>query len=159
MSDSLSLPTASEQERLEKAWAAICEKIDRSPKDFPLRFGSQFDWPNCIFRDGEGWLLLDIHRGSEISRRSLRDEDALLYEYAKAATSALAGWHREKNMSPASKAFEALYHRLDRRFDLRLQLRQHRRMSHSFQRALMTKISAEWTERLDDEFRSERIGA
>jgi hypothetical protein len=159
VSDGLSIPTAAEQDRLERAWSAICAKIEAPPNTFPLRFGKQFDWAHCIFRQGSGWCLLDVHRGSEISRRFLPDEDALLYECAKSTTSALAGWHREKNMSPLSKALEGLYHRLDRRFNLRLQLGQHRRLAHAFQLPLMNRISQEWAQRLEQEFRSEGVGA
>ena len=152
MNEDLDLPSLAEQQDLEAAWAAICEKLDRSPTFYPLRFGPQFDWTRAIFRHGDGWAVLDIMRGEELSRRFLPDRDALLYDYAKGATEAIAGWHLEKNMSPLSNRLAGIFHRLDRRFNLRLQLRQANNLLHAHQLGLMRLISPEWSQRLQDEF-------
>lgn len=157
MSKELRLPSAEDQVRLNLAWEEVLAKIDQSPERFPLRFGDQFDCPRCIFASADGWAILDIFRGSEYSRRFLPDDDSLLYDCAKGVTGALAGWHREKGMTRLSKALGRIYDRLDRQFDLRLQLRQQNTIIHRYQRRLMSRISPKWADRLDAEFRPGEI--
>ncbi|HEY6662669.1 MAG TPA: hypothetical protein VIZ66_07080 [Sphingomicrobium sp.] len=157
MSDELTVPDLEDRERLAAAWSAICQKIDQPLTTFPLRFGPHWDWPRSIFRSGDGWSVVDVYRGDEQSRRYITDDETLLYDSAKWMTSAVAGWRRSANMSRFSKALGRIYHSLDRRFDLRLQLRQQRAIEHRYQRELMARISTAWANRLDHEFRGDEM--
>ena len=93
-------------------------------------------------------MVLDMMRGHEESRQFCATDDDLLYERAKAATLAMAGWEREKNESPLSRMFGALFHYLDPRLDTRLQLRQQRRQVQRKQLRLMEKARLDWARRL-----------
>lgn len=151
----LTIPSADDQKRLEKQWLAICEKAGASPTTFRLNFGPQFDCGFCIFRYGGGWMVLDILRGNEESRRICESDDELLYQKAKAATWAMAGWEREKNESSLSRALGTLFHHIDPVLDTRLQLRQQRRQIQRRQLRLMEKVDLDWARRLALEHRSE----
>ena len=151
----LTVPSAADQQRLEAEWLAICKKIDASPSIFRLEFGRRFDSGFCIFRCADGWMVLDIMRGSEEARQFYPTDDDLLYERAKGATSAMAGWARAKEESSFSKMFGALFHYIDPRLDTRLQLRQQRWQAQRRQMRLMEKVSADWARRLASDHQSE----
>ncbi|MGN6156164.1 MAG: hypothetical protein ACTHN4_10600 [Sphingomicrobium sp.] len=99
-------------------------------------------------------MVLDIMRGNEESRRFCATDDALLYEFAKVATWAMAGWDRAKNESPLSRALGTLFHRIDPLLDTRLQLKQQRGQVQRRQRRLMEKIDPAWARRLAADQRS-----
>jgi hypothetical protein len=142
------MPSADDQRRLKAEWLQICQKIGASPSTFRLEFGERFDCGFCILRCGDGWMVLDILRGNEESRRFLPSDDDLLYESAKTATFAMAGWDREKNESSFSRALGTLFHYIDPKLDTRLQGRQQLRQVQRRQLRLMKKIGPAWARRL-----------
>jgi hypothetical protein len=145
-------PTPEQQARLTSTWQEICGKIDVQPYRFPLRFGNCFDWGFCIFSYREGWMVLDVLRGEELSWTFYPDDDELLYAYAKSMTFALAGWEMEKrNKARPRKALVHLLHYTDKRFDLRLQSAFHRGQMRAIQVPLIRKLCPEWGERLNTE--------
>jgi hypothetical protein len=150
------MPSADDQKRLEKQWLAICEKAGATPTTFRLNFGRQFDCGFCILRYGGGWMILDIFRGNEESRRVCESDDELLYQKSKSTTWAMAGWERAETESAFSKALGTLFHHIDPVLDTRLQRRQQWRQIQRRQLRLMEKIDLDWARRLALEHRSER---
>ena len=146
-------PSPEQQARLTNEWEVICANVNVQSYRFPLRFGEHFDCGFCIFSYRQGWMVLDVMRGEQLSWNFYPDDDDLLYASARNMTFALAGWeHAKKNKVGGRRALVKLLHYTDKSFDLRLQRAFYRRQMREIQVPMMRKISAGWGERLNTEY-------
>ena len=136
MSQADAAPTVNHED-LKAKWEAICNLIGIQTYRFPLRFGRQWDWGNCIVEAEDGWDVVDVYRGDELSSVHYMERTDLLFHLAESMTWALAGWEEKETRPNYAKLRQRFFPRYDYKDRIR-----------AIQRRLMTQISRDWGLRL-----------